>query len=145
RKKFERNQLDGFKLKFTYGYFKRHAESKYVIKTLINHFNTLCAAFNSIFKVRQRDTLKLPDRDCNCVMVEFAPGIVCYTNPAYNQLHDLPSSPLVLRSDAKVPVHAPFSPSVLASPEQRTEGILRLGDSLGQLQGPLGAFFKRRQ
>lgn len=145
RKKFEKGQLEGFSFKFTYSYFKRHAESKYVIKTLINHFNTLMTGFNSIFSKRQRDTLKLPNRDgCNCVLVEFAPGIVKYTNPKYDAIHNLPMTPVVLQTDYKGAYRPAISPQALRSPEHRTDSVQRLGEGLGKLEGSLGAFFKGR-
>lgn len=145
RKKFESGQLQGGNFKFTYSYFKRHAESKYVIKTLINHFNTLMLGFNSIFSKRQRDTIKLPNRDgCNCVLVEFAPGIVKYTNPKFDAIHNLPMYPVALRVDKTAAYKPAISPQALRSPEDRAGGVRRLGDSLGGLDGPLGAFFKGR-
>jgi hypothetical protein len=97
KKKFERGETSGFRLKFTYGYFKQHCMSTLSIRTFINHFNTIAKAYKSIFKIRERDVLKLKERDCNCVAIEFSPGIIQYTNPSYSKLHEDDPAPNVVQ------------------------------------------------
>ena len=138
RKKFEQGQVKANKLKFTYSYFKKHANSRYCERTFLNHLNTLCGAFQKIFKLRERDTLGIPGKDCVCVCIEFAPGIMQFKNAAYNEIY---------AGDFKVKVkYANVSPNeksgttmpylnkdLFAPPSERTGGAKSIGSLLGGL------------
>ncbi len=142
RKKFDQGKLDGFKLKFTYSYFKKHCDSRYTVRTFINHFNTIADSFNSIFSVRMRDTLKLPGRECNCTMIEFAPGIVQYTDARMNAIHDM-AAPTGVQY-ANVSPNAASAPrdsyginsKVFTTPDERAGGAKKFGDLLGSFFKP---------
>lgn len=138
-KKFGKGEIKDQKLRFTYSYLKKHADSRYCVRTFMNHLNTIASAYHSIFSNKFRDTLGLPNKDCNCVCLEFAPGVVIFENPAHNAIH---------LSDFKVPIKygnvssneksAPTVPyylnkNLFAHPDERAGGAKKLGDLLGGL------------
>lgn len=131
-KKLKQGKLRSLEtLSFTYSYFIRHIDSRLKKSALKEHFIRLCDTHRSILSKRYRGLLTLPDKTVNCITIEFAPGILQFTEPVYNELTKMSVKPLNLN-----PTPAPVIHNTLSISEDRTGTVQKISDAFG-------SFFRR--
>ncbi|WP_394992646.1 hypothetical protein [Emticicia sp.] len=118
---------NGLSLSFTYSYFIQHVDGRAQKSALKEHLIRMCNSYKSILSKRYRDTLTLPGRICNCITIEFAPGVIQYTVPSYNQLHDIDLNHPAPRSNVSLNLN-PQKSQVIHSREARTGGFSKIGE-----------------
>lgn len=134
-KKFNQGKLQSLQLSFTYSYFIRHIDSRLKKSAIKEHFIRLCDTFKSVLSKRYRGLLALPTRIVNCITIEFTPGIIQFTEPAYNKLADMEVKPFRLNL-TPAPINPQPAHTSPASVE-RSGGVQKISDAFG-------AFFKPR-
>lgn len=118
---------NGLSLSFTYSYLIQHVDGRAKKSALKEHLIRLCTSFKSILSRRYRDTITLPGRICNCITIEFAPGVLQYTEPRYNQLHDIDLSRTSSRTNVSLNLN-PQKSQVIHNGEARTGGFSKIGE-----------------
>lgn len=133
-KKLKQGKLQSLQtISFTYSYFIQHIDSRLKKSALKEHFIRLCDTYKSILSKRYRGLLTLPTKTINCITLEFAAGVLQFTEPVYNQLTKMEVKPFRLDlSPAPLNSQVTHTPAVSA---ERTGSVQKISEAFG-------AFFK---
>lgn len=130
-KKLKQGKLQSLQtVSFTYSYFIKHIDSRLKKSALKEHFIRLCDTYKSVLSKRYRGLLTLPTKTINCITIEFAPGVLQFTEPAYNQLTNMDVKPFRLNLSS-APLNSQVTHNTPAISAERTGSVQKISDAFG--------------